>query len=121
MTASIRSPWTERESGQPVRHELQPGPVVIAHPAAIALAMLVLRAAKAGRISRIVATVFEPVSERGQMGMDELHEQTVNLLSFQELPKNVFDTQVEAMLAAGVDARGARAILAGNLNALFGK
>jgi aspartate-semialdehyde dehydrogenase len=26
--------------------------------------------------------------------MDELHEQTVNLLSFQQLPKNVFDVQV---------------------------
>ena len=26
--------------------------------------------------------------------MDELHEQTVNLLSFQQLPKSVFDTQV---------------------------
>jgi aspartate-semialdehyde dehydrogenase len=26
--------------------------------------------------------------------MDELHEQTVNLLSFQELPKNIFDAQV---------------------------
>ncbi len=26
--------------------------------------------------------------------MDELHEQTVNLLSFQQLPKAVFDAQV---------------------------
>ena len=26
--------------------------------------------------------------------MDELHEQTVNLLSFQQLPKTVFDAQV---------------------------
>jgi aspartate-semialdehyde dehydrogenase len=26
--------------------------------------------------------------------MDELHEQTVNLLSFQQLPKNVFDSQL---------------------------
>ncbi len=26
--------------------------------------------------------------------MDELHEQTVNLLSFQQLPKGVFDSQV---------------------------
>ena len=26
--------------------------------------------------------------------MDELHEQTVNLLSFQELPKKIFDVQV---------------------------
>jgi aspartate-semialdehyde dehydrogenase len=99
-TASIRSPWTERESGQPVRHELQPGPVVVAHPAAIALAMLVMRAAKAGHITRIVATVFEPVSERGQKGMDELHEQTVNLLSFQELPKNVYDAQIAFNLIA---------------------
>jgi aspartate-semialdehyde dehydrogenase len=42
----------------------------------------------------MAATVFEPASERGQKGMDELHEQTVNLLSFQELPKNVFDIQI---------------------------
>lgn len=93
-TASIRSPWIERETGQPVRPELQPGPVVVAHPAAIALAMVVLRSAKASPVSRVVATVYEPVSERGQKGMDELHEQTVNLLSFQELPKNVFDAQI---------------------------
>src|SRR5205085_8035905 len=45
-------------------------------------------------IKNAVATVFEPASEHGQKGMDELHEQTVNLLSFQQLPKNIFDTQV---------------------------
>src|SRR5215467_11878356 len=65
-TSSVRAPWVERESGRPVPPELQPGPVVVAHPAAIALGMLVLRAANAGRISRVVATIFEPVSERGQ-------------------------------------------------------
>jgi aspartate-semialdehyde dehydrogenase len=32
--------------------------------------------------------------------MDELHEQTVNLLSFQELPKSVFDTQVAFNMVA---------------------
>lgn len=92
--ASVRSPWIERESGQPVRPELQPGPVVTAHPAATALALLALRCARAGKVERFVATVFEPASEHGQKGMDELHEQTVNLLSFQELPKTVFDAQV---------------------------
>ncbi len=92
--ASVRSPWTERESGQPVAPELQPAPVVTAHPAATVLAMLALRSSKAGNMERFVATVFEPASEHGQKGMDELHEQTVNLLSFQELPKNVFDAQV---------------------------
>ena len=48
--------------------------------------MLALRSQEAGKILRMVATVLaEPASENGQKGMDELHEQTVNLLSFQEL------------------------------------
>jgi aspartate-semialdehyde dehydrogenase len=38
--------------------------------------------------------LFEPVSEQGRRGMDELHEQTVNLLSFQQMPTRVFDSQV---------------------------
>jgi aspartate-semialdehyde dehydrogenase len=92
--AVVRSPWVERQLGQTIRPELQPGPSVVAHPAAVVLALLLLRAQKAGKIRRVVATVFEPVSEHGQKGMDELHEQTVNLLSFQQLPKNVFDAQV---------------------------
>jgi aspartate-semialdehyde dehydrogenase len=92
--AVIRSPWVERQTGQPIAPELQPGPVVVAHPAATVLAMLALRSQKAAPIQRMVATVFEPASENGQKGMDELHEQTVNLLSFQELPKNVYDIQV---------------------------
>jgi aspartate-semialdehyde dehydrogenase len=98
--ASIRSPWIERQTGQPVTPELQPGPVVVAHPAATVLALLVLRVEKAAKIQRAVATVFEPASENGQKAMDELHEQTVNLLSFQELPKNVFDIQVAFNMVA---------------------
>jgi aspartate-semialdehyde dehydrogenase len=93
-TASVRSPWIERELGTPKAMELQPGPAVIAHPAAVVLGLLLIRAAKAGTLSRAVATVFEPASEHGQRGMDELHQQTVNLLSFQQLPKAVFDAQV---------------------------
>jgi len=99
-TASVRSPWIERQLGQTPALELQPGPCVVAHPAAVALAMLVLRAQKAGAICRVIATVLEPASEHGQKGMDELHEQTVNLLSFQELPKTVFDAQIAFNLAA---------------------
>jgi len=102
--ASIRSPWIERQTGQPIAPELQPGPVVVAHPAATVLALLALRIEKAsssaGKVKRMIATVFEPASEHGQKGMDELHEQTVNLLSFQELPKNVFDIQVAFNMVA---------------------
>jgi aspartate-semialdehyde dehydrogenase len=92
--ARVRSPWLERQLGQPPVPELQPAPAVVAHPAAVVLALLIGRLRKASTIRRVVATVFEPASEHGQNGIDELHEQTVNLLSFQQLPKNVFDTQV---------------------------
>jgi aspartate-semialdehyde dehydrogenase len=92
--ASVRSLWVERERGQILAPDLQPGPCVVAHPVAVTLALLLLRAAKAGVIRRAVATVFEPASEHGQRGMDELHQQTVNLLSFQPLPKDVYDAQV---------------------------
>ena len=91
--ASVRSVWVERERGQIPAPELQPGPCVTAHPVAVTLALL-LRASKAGAIRRAVAMVFEPASEHGQRGMDELHQQTVNLLSFQPLPKDVYDAQV---------------------------
>src|SRR5579863_976573 len=92
--AVVRAPWIERQLGHAPVPQLQPGPAVVAHPAAIVLGLLLLRLQKAGEVSNAAATVLEPASERGQKGMDELHEQTVNLLSFQPLPKNVFDTQV---------------------------
>lgn len=92
--ALVRAPWIERQLAQARTLELEPGPVVIAHPIAIVLALLLLRAGAEIPIKRAVATAFQPASEQGQKGMDELHEQTVNLLSFQQLPKNVFDVQV---------------------------
>ena len=51
-------------------------------------------------IVRAVVHIFEPASERGTAGIEELQQQTVNLLSFQPVPKKVFDTQLAyAMLA----------------------
>jgi aspartate-semialdehyde dehydrogenase len=98
--ASVRSMWIERERGQIPALDLQPGPCVTAHPVAVTLALLLLRIGKAGAVRRAVATIFEPASERGQRGMDELHQQTVNLLSFQSLPKDVYDAQVAFNMVA---------------------
>jgi len=98
--ANVRSLWVERERGQISPPELQPGPCIVAHPAAVTLALLLLRAGRVGTIRRAVAQIFEPASERGQKGMDELHQQTVNLLSFQPLPKDVFDAQVAFNMVA---------------------
>jgi len=90
----VSSPWVERELGQHTQLNLESSSIAIAHPAATTLALLISRAKKAGNVRSIAATVFEPVSELGRKGMDELHEQTVNLLSFQSMPTTVFDTQV---------------------------
>jgi len=67
---------------------------VIAHPAAIALAAILARIGQRYAIRRSIAQVFEPASERGQRGLDELQQQTVGVLSFQKLKTDVFDTQL---------------------------
>src|SRR6202140_4736780 len=108
--AEVKSPWVQRLLGQTLTPELQPGPAVVAHPAAIVLALLLLRVQKAALVARAVATVFEPASEHGQKGMDELHEQTVNLLSFQQMPKNIFDVQVAFNMVARYGDRSVPAL-----------
>jgi aspartate-semialdehyde dehydrogenase len=71
------------------------GPVqTVAHPAAIAVALLLTHLRKARPIRRSVIEIFEPVSERGKPGIDELQKQAVALLSFKPLPKAVFDAQI---------------------------
>jgi aspartate-semialdehyde dehydrogenase len=68
--------------------------VVAAHPAALMLLQVASRL-HAGRPARAIsATVFEPASEHGRAAMDELHQQTVSLLSFQSLPREQYDAQV---------------------------
>jgi len=105
--AVLRSPWLERQLGVAPAPELQPGPSVVAHPAAVVLALLLQRIQKTAPIEAAAATVFEPASEHGQAGMDELHEQTVNLLSFQQLPKSIFDTQVAFNLVTAFGGQAA--------------
>ncbi len=90
----IRAPWIERELGRHTQLTLESSSIVTAHPAAIVLALLLHRAGKAGAARASAVSIFEPVSEQGRRGMDELHEQTVNLLSFQQMPTGVFDSQV---------------------------
>ena len=67
---------------------------VAPHAAAIVLLALWARLSAALRLRQVVANVFEPVSERGAGGIDELQEQTVRLLSFKEFPRAIFDAQV---------------------------
>jgi aspartate-semialdehyde dehydrogenase len=45
--------------------------------------------------------LFPPVSERDQVGVDELESQTTNLLSFRPITQTVFDSQIAFNLLAG--------------------
>jgi aspartate-semialdehyde dehydrogenase len=76
--------------------------VVPAHPAALALALLLERLHLAVHLRASAATVLLPASEFGQAAMDELHQQTVNLLSFQGLPREIHDAQVAFNLLGGL-------------------
>jgi len=65
---------------------------VIAHPAAIALALLLRRLHSIEAVRASVIQIFAPASEYGTAGVEELQGQTVSLLSFKKLPHAVFDT-----------------------------
>ena len=73
---------------------------VIAHPAAIALALFLRRLHAHDPIRRSVIQIFAPASEHGTAGVEELQQQTVSLLSFKSLPHAVFDTQLAFNLLA---------------------
>ena len=111
---TVRAPWIERELEQAegVRPpaQLDSTLAVVAHPAAVVLSLLLLRAQKAGTLRQAVCTAFEPASERGRRGLDELHSQTVNLLSFQQLPTEVFDAQVAFNMLARYGEKSAPAL-----------
>ncbi len=88
--ARLRAPIFE-----PKGHRVPAGTIqAIAHPASVALALLLTRLHSIEPIARSVTMILEPVSERGKSGIDELHQQTVKLMSFQGLDKAVFDAQV---------------------------
>jgi aspartate-semialdehyde dehydrogenase len=73
---------------------------VIAHPAAIALALFLRRLHEQAPIRRSVIQIFAPASEYGAAAIEELQQQTVSLLSFKSMPKTVFDEQLSFSLLA---------------------
>jgi len=94
--ARLRAPSAEPADVAKIPAVIQ----VIAHPAAIAVAALLTRVSQAAPLRRAVVHVFEPASEHGQKGLDELRQQTVAVLSFQKLKTDVFDAQAGFNLLA---------------------
>jgi aspartate-semialdehyde dehydrogenase len=95
----IRAPWLGSETVAP---DLFTPAVVPAHPAALALALLLDRLQMAAPVRFAAATLLQPASEYGRGAMDELHQQTVSLLSFQGMPRAIYDAQVAYNLLSGM-------------------
>jgi aspartate-semialdehyde dehydrogenase len=93
----VCAPWLQEAMGEGAvanAPNLHTPALVSAHPAALVLALLLERLQRIGAIHQAWATVLEPASEYGRAALDELHQQTVTLLSFQSIPTGVYDTQV---------------------------
>jgi aspartate-semialdehyde dehydrogenase len=67
---------------------------VSAHPAVIVISSLLLRLAARFPLKTAVAQVFMSASESGSRGVEELQKQTVNILSFQKIPHQIFGAQL---------------------------
>ena len=94
----VRAPWL----GSTATPDLFTPAIVPAHPSAVAIALLLERLQLAAAVRTAATTVLVPASEFGRLAMDELHQQTVNLLSFQGLPRPMFDAQVAYNLLSGL-------------------
>jgi len=95
----VRAPWLGSEA---TSADLFTPAVVPAHPAALALALVLERLQQAAPVRSAAATVLEPASAFGRAAMDELHQQTVSLLSFQTLPRAIYDAQAAYNLLCGL-------------------
>ncbi len=95
----VRAPWLGALAGSA---DLFTPAVVPAHPAALALAVLLDRLQQAAPLRSAAATLLTPASEFGRKALDELHQQTVSLLSFQPLPRAIYDAQAAYNLLCGL-------------------
>jgi len=86
-------PWfpkIEALTGKTVRKDAKTFSVFSAAGAAVASLALALRGVG---LKRLIGVVFQPVSEAGRAGIEELETQTSQLLSFQSVGEQVFGTQ----------------------------
>lgn len=121
--SSMGGPARQRKKPQSGAPDLQTRAVVSAHPVAVLLALLAARAQKGSALRSLWVTLLQPASEYGHSALEELHQQTANLLSFQPLPTEIFGGQTAFTLAVsfGGDSRIALANASSLIRAQFAK
>ena len=95
----VQAPWLGFEAATV---DLFTPAVVPAHPAALALALVLERLQQAAPVRIAFATLLEPASEFGRAALDELHQQTISLLNFQGTPRELYDAQAAYNLLSGL-------------------
>lgn len=73
---------------------LMPGPVYFAPPTSVLVALTISASLNQFSPARIALTLFPPVSEFEQAGIDELESQTAGLLSFRPISQTLFGSQL---------------------------
>lgn len=92
----LRGPLAEPPAGlAPARLQ------IVAHPGAVLIATVLRAVSTVAPVARAVVTLLAPASEAGRAGVEELQQQTVQLLSFQALPQQIFGEQLIYNLVAG--------------------
>jgi len=95
LTGTLPNGVLRAPTAEPERYLAPESPTIsIAHPAAILLAMFFRRVAAVAPVRQAVVNVFEPASQRGKAGLEELQQQTIALLNLRPLEQTVFDEQV---------------------------
>jgi aspartate-semialdehyde dehydrogenase len=116
----VRAPFVRAAMGLPASAEhldFATVAVVSAVPAAVMLVLAAARLKARLPLTSVAATIFEPASQYGREAMDELHQQTVNLLSFQSLPREQYDAQVAFNVLPSL-GEAAKVDLAGSTDAI---
>ena len=96
VKATLRVPLLDGPSAAARDSEVRKGLRLIAapHAATLMVSALLLRMAARFQLQTAVAQIFSPASEMGPRAIDELQKQTVNLLSFQKVPREAFGAQI---------------------------
>jgi len=105
----ILAPWISAERvslRQKALLDLQTAAVVPAHPASMLLALVAARLQASVSLRTLWATLLLSASEYGNAAIVELHQQTINLLSFQSLPKEIFGAQAAFNVAVSFGEEG---------------
>jgi len=86
--------YLEDQMGTGLPIQPHQGMICSPHPAVISIAIILKRLSLQREVRNCVISIFEPASERGNTGVEELEQQTLNIFSFHKGPQMVFDRQL---------------------------